>query len=127
MEVKGNKHRDLFCQGLGDHRSIREGEGKAVLPSGIMSWLSYVSQTVCFLHELFSSVVQSCPTLCNPIGCMQHTRLPCPSPTPGAYSTHEPLPTLFLDNISSAINGNTGLGRFQTSVKAKRKPGKARN
>ena len=58
---------------------------------------------------------------------LQHARLPCPSPTSGVYSTHEPLPTLFLDNISSAINGNIGLGRFQASVKAERKPGKARN
>ena len=30
----------------------------------------------------FSSVVQSCLTLCNPMD----TRLPCPSPTPRAYS-----------------------------------------
>ena len=30
------------------------------------------------------SVIQSCPTL-RPHG-LQHTRLPCPSPTPGAYS-----------------------------------------
>ena len=34
----------------------------------------------------FSSVTQSCPTLCDPMDCMQHARLPCPSPTPGAYS-----------------------------------------
>ena len=32
-----------------------------------------------------SSVAQSCPTLCNPHG-LQHTRLPCPSPTPRACS-----------------------------------------
>ena len=31
----------------------------------------------------FNSVAQSCTTLCNP---MQHTRLPYPSPTPGACS-----------------------------------------
>ena len=30
----------------------------------------------------FSSVAQSCPTLCNP---MDHARLPCPSPTPRIY------------------------------------------
>ena len=35
----------------------------------------------------FSSVAQSCPTLCNPHG-LQHARPPCPSPTPGVYSTH---------------------------------------
>ena len=35
----------------------------------------------------FSSVPQLYPTLCNP---MQHARLPCPSPTPGAYSNSCP-------------------------------------
>ena len=30
-------------------------------------------------------VTESCPTLCNPMDC-KHTRLPCPSPTPGVYS-----------------------------------------
>ena len=34
----------------------------------------------------FSSVAQSCRTL-RPHG-LQHTRPPCPSPTPGAYLTH---------------------------------------
>ena len=31
----------------------------------------------------FSSVAQSCPTLCDPHG-LQHTRPPCPPPTPGS-------------------------------------------
>ena len=34
---------------------------------------------------LFSSVAQSCPTLCDPES--QHTRPPCPSQTPGVYSS----------------------------------------
>ena len=33
---------------------------------------------------VLSSVTQSCVTLCDPHG-LQHARLPCPSPTPGAY------------------------------------------
>ena len=33
----------------------------------------------------FSSAVQSCPTLCDPMN--QHTRAPCPSPTPGIHSS----------------------------------------
>ena len=33
----------------------------------------------------FSSVTQSCPTLCDPMD-LQHARPPCPSPTPGACS-----------------------------------------
>ena len=32
------------------------------------------------------SVAKSCPTLCNPIDCMQHGRLPCPSLCPGVCS-----------------------------------------
>ena len=35
----------------------------------------------------FSSVAQSCPTLCNPM----HARPPCPSPTPGVHSNSCPL------------------------------------
>ena len=33
----------------------------------------------------FSSLTQLCPTLWDPHG-VQHARLPCPSPTPRAYS-----------------------------------------
>ena len=38
-------------------------------------------------HVLFeiNSVTQSCSSLCDPIW-LQHARLPCPSPTPGACS-----------------------------------------
>ena len=38
-----------------------------------------------YLYDIiqFSSVAQSCPTLCNP---MRHARPPCPSPTPRVYS-----------------------------------------
>ena len=33
----------------------------------------------------FSSVAQSCPTLCDLMHESQHARPPCPSPTPGVY------------------------------------------
>ena len=35
----------------------------------------------------FSSVAQSCPTLCDPMNCVgaQHARPPCPSPTPRVH------------------------------------------
>ena len=62
----------------------------------------------------FSSVAQSCLTLCNPI--LQHARLPCPSPTPGSLlkltsfkpvmpSNHLILchPLLLLPSIFSSI------------------------
>ena len=38
----------------------------------------------------FSSVAQSCPTLCDPMDCST-PRLPCTSPTPRIYSNSYPL------------------------------------
>ena len=53
-------------------------------------WKHYVKwkKSVTKDHQSVSSVAQ-CPTL-RPHG-LQHTRLPCPSPTPGAYSNSCPL------------------------------------
>ena len=50
----------------------------------------------------FSSVAQSCLTLCNPMD-YKHTRLPCPSPTPGAYSNSCPLCWWCHPTISSSV------------------------
>ena len=49
----------------------------------------------------FSSVTQSCLTL-RPHA-LQHTRLPCPSPTPGAYSDSCPLSRWCYPAISSSV------------------------
>ena len=49
----------------------------------------------------FSSVAQSCPTL-RPHG-PQHARLPCPSPTPRAYSNSCPLNWCCHPTISSSV------------------------
>ena len=49
----------------------------------------------------FSSVAQSCLTLW-PHG-LQHARLPCPSPTPGAYSNSCPLSWWCHPTISSSV------------------------
>ena len=56
-------------------------------------------------HNLnqFSSVAQSCATLCSPMDCMQHARLPCPSPTPGAYSNSCPSSQRCHPTISSSV------------------------
>ena len=48
-------------------------------------------ESACNAGVQLSSVAQSCPTLCNPTDCMQHSRPPCPSLTPGAYSNSCPL------------------------------------
>ena len=47
----------------------------------------------------FSSVAQSCLTLCNPMD----TRLPCPSPTPRACSNSCPLSWWYHSTISSSV------------------------
>ena len=38
----------------------------------------------------FSSVAQSCPTLCDPMNRTQHARPPCPSPAAGVHSDSHP-------------------------------------
>ena len=68
---------------------IQEGKGckkmggaarKKYCRLGVWSWFHLT--TVQF------SLVAQCPTLCDPMDCMQHTRLPCPSPTPRTWSNH---------------------------------------
>jgi len=55
-----------------------------------------------FQFSQFSSVTQSSLTLCSPYG-LQHTRPPCPSPTPGAYSNSCPLSQWCHTTISSSV------------------------
>ena len=54
-----------------------------------------------FSSVQFSSVAQSCPTLCNPMDCS--ARLPCPSPSPRACSDLRPLSPWCHPTISSSI------------------------
>ena len=57
------------------------------------------------LHEGFSSFQFSCSVLSDflwPHG-LQHTRLPCPSPTPGAYSNSYPSSLWWYPTISSSV------------------------
>ena len=67
----------------------------------------------------FSSVAQSCATRLRPQG-LQHARLPCPSPTPGAYSNSCALiwwchPTISstLPPFSSCLQSFPASGSFQ--------------
>ena len=60
----------------------------------------YVSDTVEGIQ--FSSVTQSCLTLCDPHG-LQHTRPPCPSPTPEVYSNSCPWSRWCHPTISSSV------------------------
>ena len=68
----------------------------------------------------FSSVAQSCPTLCNSL--LQHARPSCPSPTPGVYSNSCPLsqwchPTIlsFVVPFSSHLQSFPASGSFPMS------------
>ena len=53
-----------------------------------------------FLYYMDSSIAQSCLTLCDSV---QHTRPPCPSPTPWAYSNSCPLSWWCRPTISSSV------------------------
>ena len=53
--------------------------------------------------DQFSSVAQSCPTLCNPKDWIQHARPPCPSPTLRACSYSCPLTQWCHPTISSSV------------------------
>ena len=68
----------------------------------------------------FSSVIQSCPTL-QPHG-PQHTRSPCPSPTPGVYPNscplsqwHHPNISFFVIPFTSCLQPFPASGSFQMS------------
>ena len=69
----------------------------------------------------FSSVTQSCPTLCDPHG-LQHTRPPCPSPTPRVYSNScllsqwcYPMTSSSAVPFSSHLQSFPASGSFQMS------------
>ena len=51
----------------------------------------------------FSSVPQSCPSLCDPMDCSMPGLLPCQSPTPRAYSNSCPSSQWCHPTISSSV------------------------
>ena len=69
-------------------------------PLGLIALISSLSKRL--LNSVqFSSVTQSCLTLCDPMD-MEHARPPCPSPTPGVYSESCPLSRWCHPAISSS-------------------------
>ena len=69
----------------------------------------------------FSSVAQSCPTLCNPMDCRM-PGLPCPSPTPEVYSDScllsrwcHPTISSSVISLSSCLQSFPVSGSFQMS------------
>ena len=63
--------------------------------------------------QQFSSIAQSCRTLCDPVH--WHTRPPCPSPTPGVYSDSCPLSRWCHPTISSSVIPFSCLQSFPSS------------
>ena len=70
-----------------------------IKPIGSVSLVPLCSETDCLSSVQFSSVTQSCLILCNPVD----TRLPCPSPSPGAYSNSCPSSWWCHPTISSPV------------------------
>ena len=62
----------------------------------------------------FSSIAQSCQTLCDPMDCMQHTRPPCPSPTPRVHPNPCPLSRWCHPTISSSVVPFSSSPQFPT-------------
>ena len=65
--------------------SIKDRNGRDVTEAEDikMRWQEYT-------EVQFSSVAQSCPTLCDRLHESQHARPPCPSPTPTVHSDSRP-------------------------------------
>ena len=63
----------------------------------------FLASSIFFSSVQFSSVAQSCLTLCDPIDSKRHTRLPCPSPTPRACSNSCPSSQWCHLTISSSV------------------------
>ena len=78
---------------------LHRGEPHWRLPSLTITFL-YLKLYV-FVPVQFSSVAQSCPTLCDPMDTAR--RPPCPSPTHGIYSDSCPLSRWCHPTISSSV------------------------
>ena len=61
----------------------------------------YFQNLINSLYKIINSVTQSCLTHCDPMDCMQHAGLPCPSPTPRVCSNSCPL-SQWRDAITSS-------------------------
>ena len=64
--------------------------------------ICFLSNIISIVSVQFSSVAQLCPTVLQPHG-LQHTRPPCPSPTPGVYPSSCPLSGWYHPTISSCV------------------------
>ena len=65
------------------------------------TWASWEAPFFCISSVQFSSIAQSCPTLCNPW--ISDARPPCASPTSGVHSNSCPSSWWCLSAISSSV------------------------
>ena len=74
----------------------------------------FLMNVIFFSSVQFSSVTQFCPILFRPCG-LQHTRPPCPSPTPRVYSDSCPLSRWCHPTISSSVVSFSSCLQFFTT------------
>ena len=106
---------------LGSSRwSLRSLKTSKVL--GFPWWLRLCALNAGVLGSISGSVQSLSPTLCDPMNCSKHARLPCPSPTPRVYSNSYPSswcchPTISSSVVpfSSHLQSFPASGYFQTS------------
>ena len=75
-----------MCRAKQIHRYRKQTSGYQWVTEGGKGKVGFM-----WLRDCCCSVAQSCPTLCDPIHGLEHTRLPCPSLSPGSCSNSCPL------------------------------------
>ena len=102
VEARGPRWRSKFTLCLGFSCLTWEWAIKSPAHRIALKWNQQHSLAMNLIFFIqFSSVTQSCLTL-RPHG-LQHARLPCPSPTPGACSNSCPLSQWCHPTISSSV------------------------
>ena len=105
------KHLEKLLQEKHIHN---QQEAENAFQEFVESWSTYfyatwISKLISYWQKYvdcqFSSVTQSCPTLCDPTDCSMPgcSPCPCPSTTPGVYSNSWPLSWWCHPTISSSV------------------------
>ena len=108
-------HRFKHLENLLQEKHIHnQQEAENAFQEFVESWSTYfyatwISKLISYWQKYvdcqFSSVTQSCPTLCNPMDCSMPgcSPCPCPSTTPGVYSNSWSLSWWCHPAISSSV------------------------
>ena len=91
LQAEGERVTPRVISGLQFYNKRRSGEGESVL----ISLFCFLSLSCCSAAQVVSSSLR-------PPG-LQHTRLPCPSPSPGACSNSCPLSQRYHPTISFSV------------------------